>query len=84
MKIFNSQFPPKGPCYKVVYVPLPSSLWRVSEAIREQYAIVECRESFAFPDDGFNFLGCLISIPIHLLSTNCVYVPLFPFGDSIH
>jgi hypothetical protein len=23
-----------------------------------------CRESFAFPDDGFNFLGCLILILI--------------------
>jgi len=43
----------------------------VSEAIREQYAIVECC-GWIFPDDGLNFLGCLITI----LCTTILFAPI--------
>ena len=48
--------------FKTIHWPLPfhpPTRENVSEAIREQYAIVECC-GWIFPDDGLNFLGCLI------------------------
>ncbi|CAO3574629.1 unnamed protein product [Mortierella alpina] len=59
MKIFNSQFPPKGQCLRrsmASSVSLGVSVKRSESSMPSSSAMV-----LVFPDDGLNFLGCLIN-----------------------